>query len=252
MGQRLAGCLRANDTIARFGGDEFMILAEDVADPAAAGELAARVLETLRTPFRLAEQEVFVTASIGLARSMPGAADPMDLLRQADVAMYRAKAAGRETFVLFDPSMNVGSRERLELEAQLRRAVERKELRLYYQPIVELRTGAVVGAEALLRWEHPQRGLISPGAFIPMAEETGIILPIGRWVLEQACKQAQAWQTLPSRAGSAPLRVSVNLSARQFQQPDLVEQVQQVLDATGHPPQYLKLEITESAVMQDG
>jgi EAL domain-containing protein (putative c-di-GMP-specific phosphodiesterase class I) len=209
------------------------------------------MLDALRPPFTLERREVFVAASVGIALRMPSAPELSsdELVREADIALYRAKAAGKARAVLFDPTMNARILERLELEGDLRRALERGELRLDYQPIVDLETGRVAEVEALLHWEHPERGLIAPLEFIPIAEEVGLIVPIGRWVLREACRQAQAWQArYPSER---PLLMSVNVSAREFQQPDLIGQVAAVLDETGLAPACLRLEITESVLMDD-
>jgi EAL domain-containing protein (putative c-di-GMP-specific phosphodiesterase class I) len=222
---------------------------EDLEDPVAAVHTAERICEALQTPFLVHQHELFVTASVGIALTVAGADSANDLLRYADVAMYRAKESGRAGYALYDPSMNAYAARRLSLETQLRRAVERGEFRVLYQPKVDLTNGCIVGMEALLRWEHPEHGLISPAEFIPLAEETGLILPIGRWVLEEACRQTHVWQQqYPNAIG---LTISVNLSARQFQQPGLIEEVADVLKMTGLEPGCLELEITESVVMHD-
>jgi EAL domain-containing protein (putative c-di-GMP-specific phosphodiesterase class I) len=192
---------------------------------------------------------VFASVSIGIALSEPSHSGPDDLLRDADLAMYRAKLNGKARCEVFDSTMNEQASERLALETHMRRAIERDELRVYYQPIVRLDDASVVGFEALVRWEHPQRGLISPADFIPLAEETGMIVPIGAWVLEEACRQVKVWQD--ERCVDRALLLSVNVSARQFQGPDLVETVAAVLGRTGFDPTSLKLELTESLMMQD-
>jgi EAL domain-containing protein (putative c-di-GMP-specific phosphodiesterase class I) len=192
---------------------------------------------------------VFVTASIGIAVNGPQMAKPDDLLRAADIAMYRAKTNGKGRCEVFDSSMAARSMERLEVETDLRRAIERGEFRVHYQPIVQLATGRVIEAEALVRWEHPRHGLVPPGRFIPLAEETGLIVPIGQCVLEEACRQARAWHM--QWPADPPLVMSVNLSARQLQQPDLLQVVTDALRQTGLAPSHLKLEITESVAMQD-
>ena len=247
VGERLRACARAGDTVARLGGDEFTLLLEGLTDAAEAEAVAAAVAAALEAPVVLDGQPVAVTASIGVALAGPGGAEPAGLLRDADVAMYRAKARGKARVEVFDAAMAAGARERVAFEADLRQAVERGELRLAYQPIVELATGRVVGAEALARWAHPARGVVLPDAFVPLAEETGLIVPLGRWVLAEACRQGRAWQDrFPT-----PPTVSVNLSPRQFQQPGLVEEVAAALRSTGLAPDRLQLEITEGAVMAD-
>ena len=247
VGQRLAGCLRPGDTVARFGGDEFGIILDHVDDVDEARRIADRLDHELRTPFPLNGREWFISASIGIAIGRPGRTTPGELLREAEIAMVRAKAdpAGRQA--LFEPSMSEQTIERIDLENDLRRAVERDEFRLHYQPLVDLASSSIVGFEALVRWQHPTRGLVPPLAFIPLAEETGLIGSIGRWVLETACRQAYAWRT--AGPGGAPLVMSVNLSARQFAQADLVESIAGILDASHLDPGSLELEITESVVM---
>jgi len=249
IAHRLQSCLRTGDTIARFGGDEFTILLDDLDQVDDAIRVAERIEQALTVPLNLGKQKVFTTASIGIALSTTGYDRPEDVLRDADAAMYRAKTLGRARHEVFDAAMNARAIERLQLETDLRYATERGELVLHFQPDIDLRSGAIVGMEALVRWQHPQRGLIAPLDFIPLAEETGLILPVGQWVLTQACRQACAWQGYGSYG--RPLVMSVNLSARQFQQPHLVEQVRTALQETGLAPSSLKLEITESVLMQD-
>jgi diguanylate cyclase (GGDEF)-like protein/PAS domain S-box-containing protein len=251
VARRLMACLRLSDTIARFGGDEFAVLIEDVSGPGEAFRTAERILEKLRRPFDLEGREVFVTASIGIALSSltVSGARPDDLLREADIALYQAKAVGKARAVIFDPSMNARAVERLEMETDLRLAIERGEFRVYYQPMVLLETGAIGEVEALVRWQHPKRGLLSPSDFIPLAEETGLIVPIGRWVLVEACHQVRQWRE--QYPAAAAIVLSVNLSPRQFQQPDLVAQVAGVLAETGLGPEGVRLEITESLLMED-
>ncbi|HEV2861981.1 MAG TPA: EAL domain-containing protein [Pyrinomonadaceae bacterium] len=249
IARRLEACLRPGDTVARLGGDEFTILLEDIADGREAIEVAKRVEKELSLPFNLSGNEVFTTASIGIAPSSTGYERPEDMLRDADTAMYRAKSQGKSRHVVFDKAMHAHALNLLHLETDLRRAIERREFAVHYQPIVCLSTGAVRGFEALLRWQHPEHGLVPPLEFIPVAEETGLILPIGEWALGESCRQMREWQeAFPSE----PARfVSVNLSGRQFANPDLIEQIRHALRTTGLAPECLKLEITESVVMEN-
>jgi diguanylate cyclase (GGDEF)-like protein/PAS domain S-box-containing protein len=249
VAERLVQCVRAEDTVARLGGDEFTILIEDIKGLDSALDVADRIDDQLRAPFTVFGHEVFSTASIGIAVSGPRVGSSADLLRDADLAMYRAKREGRARHVVFDGAMNAQAMKRLELETALRRAVERNELRLVYQPIMSLESMGIDRVETLVRWQHPERGLISPADFIPLAEETGLIVPIGQWVLSEACLQARLWQR---EFPSAPdLVMSVNLSPRQFQHPALVEDIARILRDSGLAPERLELEITEGAVMED-
>jgi diguanylate cyclase (GGDEF)-like protein/PAS domain S-box-containing protein len=251
IAERLSHSQRPEDTVSRFGGDEFAVLLENIASSAEALEVANRIIAEMCRPFRFRRREIVITSSIGIAFNGDSGARARaeDLLREADIALYQAKASGKARAVVFDPSMSAQAIERLDLETSLRNAIDRGGLLVYYQPIVQLSTAKIVGAEALVRWQHPQRGLLEPDSFIPLAEETGLILPIGSWVLAQACEQARQWQS--RRGDGAPLRISVNLSARQFEQPDLVEQVAAALKASGLRPECLELEITESTVIQN-
>jgi diguanylate cyclase (GGDEF)-like protein len=249
VAERLHGCLRVSDTAARLGGDEFAVLLEDLGGTAEATDLAERVLAVLQAPIVLQGRQVIPCASVGVALLDPDRPQDADeLLRNADVAMYTAQRQGKSRAECFMPGMHAGLVQRLELTADLRRAVEQDEFIVHYQPIVELEDARVVGVEALARWQHPHRGLVSPAEFIPLAEETGLILAIGRAVLEQACAQAGRWQQRPS---GRPLTVNVNLSVRQLQDPGIVDQVAGVLAAAGLPPRALTLEITESALAED-
>ena len=249
IARRLEGCLRPSDTVARLGGDEFTILIEEIPDASAATEVADRIRQELSQPFDLSGQEVFTTVSIGIAHSTLGYDQPEDMLRDADTAMYRAKALGTARHEIFDKAMHSNALSLLQMETDLRRAVEREEFFIHYQPIVALETGALKGFEALVRWQHPEQGLISPAKFIPIAEETGLIVQIGQWVLEEACRQMGQWQE--QYPGARALQISVNLSSKQFVQPDLLGQIKKVLRETGLRPGSLKLEITESVVMEN-
>jgi diguanylate cyclase (GGDEF)-like protein/PAS domain S-box-containing protein len=253
VGERLRTCLRTPDTAARLGGDEFAILLEDGGESVGAAEVAGRILKSLDGPFLLDGKEVFVRASIGIATSgVTRAAGPEgaeELLRNADVAMFIAKEAGKNRYQIFEPEMHDTALRRLELKADLQRAVENSEFVLHYQPVIRLATGEIEGFEALVRWNHPTRGLVMPLDFIPLAEETGLIVQIGTWVLAEACREADALQRLDPE--SEPLHMSVNLSARQLQRPEIVREIAQVLLDSGLPPECLVLEITESVMMQD-
>ena len=249
VAHRLRSAARPMDTVARFGGDEFVVLCEDLPDEDAASALAERLATTIRQPVSVGEREVTVTVSTGIATAKGRGAEPEALLRDADAAMYQAKERGRARHEVFDAVMRNRVVERLETEGALRRALERGELRLVYQPEVSLRDGSVTGVEALLRWEHPERGLLGPEAFISLAEETGLIVPIGSWVLVEACRRLQQWQA--DHAQLSSLVVWVNLSARQLAEPDLTDVVAKSLAEAGLDPAHLGLELTESAVMQD-
>jgi diguanylate cyclase (GGDEF)-like protein/PAS domain S-box-containing protein len=250
VGQRIATSVRPGDTVARFGGDEFTILVERPGHPSVALGTAERVIRAIRPSFVLDGQEVYVGASVGISLCIPVTASTRaeDLVREADTALYAAKAAGKGRAVMYNSGMNTKMVRRLTMESELRRAVDRGELVLHYQPEINLTNGEICGVEALVRWDHPTRGLINPSDFIPFAEETDLILPIGRWVLEEACAQWRHWQG--TRGDGVPLTMAVNLSARQFQHPGLVDEIVRAVEKTGMDPFQLKLEITESTLMQ--
>ena len=247
VAKRLTGRLRTSDTVARLGGDEFVVLIEEISDPVYLGTIAQKLIDALAAGFVLSGQECHITASIGISTYPDDTDDLQTLLKNADIAMYRAKEQGRNAFQFYAAQMNVHSIERLTLESSLRRALERNELVLHYQPRIEIRGGRITGVEALVRWQHPEMGLVAPGRFIPLAEETGLIVPIGEWALGTACAQHRAW----ARDGLGHLRVAVNLSPRQFLQGDLPKSIAQILARTGCNAKDLELEITEGMVMRN-
>jgi len=258
VASRLEKCLRSSDTVARLGetftvarlgGDEFTILLDDIKEPDDANRAAERLMKSLAPPFFVAGKEIFTSISIGIALSNTAYEEPEDMLRDADTAMYRAKSLGKARFEVFDADMRASVMARLQLETDMRRALERNEFRNFYQPIVALDSGHVVGFEALMRWQHPTRGMIGPEEFIFVAEETGLIRDLGWWSLREACRQMNTWRAL-SKA-YVDLTMSVNVSAKQLLQPHLVEEMKKLLAETALPPEALKLEITESAVMAD-
>ncbi len=246
-GRRLGLCCRPHDTLARLGGDEFVLLLEDIDDATDAIRVADRIQRHFATPFVIDGYELFMNCSIGIALSSPEYRHPDELLRDADTAMYRAKADGKACYALFDTAMHHRAVAALDMESGLRRAIDRQEFVLHYQPVIELSSGRIAAFEALIRWPYESHGLISPGEFIPLAEETSLILPIGRWALREACRQLRCWQDADGRLSG--LSISVNLSARQFSDEGLVGQVADVLEETGLAPACLKLEITESVLM---
>jgi diguanylate cyclase (GGDEF)-like protein/PAS domain S-box-containing protein len=253
VAERLMGCLRAADTAARLGGDEFGILLEDGGVGFEAAEVASRLMTALETPIRLGGKTVTVRASIGIATARPGEMGAPksgeELMRNADVAMYMAMEAGKGRYQLFEPAMHDTALRRLELKADLQRAIDSGEFVLYYQPVIELETGAIIGLEALIRWNHPERGLVPPLEFIPLAEETGLIVPMGGWVIKESCRQAVLLHDrLPVEP---PLHMAVNLSARQLQRQEIVGEIGEILAETGLDPGLLILEITESVMMKD-
>jgi len=244
---RIAGAVERSDTVARTGGDEFVLVLPGRADVEEAAATVRAVLAALAHPLVLEGQELVLTGSAGVAAFPSDGSDAAALVQHAEVAMYRAKDLGRNTVQFYTPSMNARARERLALEVALRGALTHNEFELYYQPQVDLNTGSVVGVEALIRWRHPSMGMVRPDRFINLAEETGLIVPIGAWVLQTACRQNRDWQ----HAGYGPLRIGVNLSARQFAEPGLARQIARVLEDTGMAPHELEIEITESLVMED-
>ncbi len=258
VASRLTALLRSADTIAHLGADEFGVLLEDAGDAvdinAHAAQVAQRVIGALRTPIRVAGTEVVISVSVGIATPAVGD-DAEMLLRNADVAMHRAKLAGKGCYQVFQPQMHDAVRRRLQLENELRRAVETLDgggFVLHYQPIVVLDTGRIAGFEALVRWIHPDRGMVPPAEFIGVAEDTGLIVPLGRWVLREACRQARLWQlAFPPRPGEAELTITVNMSGRHFARPELAHDVADALERSGLPPKHLVLEITESMLVDD-
>jgi diguanylate cyclase (GGDEF)-like protein/PAS domain S-box-containing protein len=248
LASRLEACLRSGDTVARLGGDEFTILLDDIQDATEVTNIAERLHKELTSSFNLNGYEVFTSASIGISFSTTSYNRPEELLRDADIAMYRAKERGRARYEIFDSMMYAAAMNVLQLETNLRRALERQEFEIHYQPIVSLLNNNIVGFEALVRWQQPQHGLISPAQFIPIAEETGLIVEIGYWVLREACRQLRAWQM---QFPDAFLTISVNLSSKQFLQPDLIEQIARILQETDLDASSLKLEITESVLMEN-
>jgi len=245
---RLRRYSRADTTVARMGGDEFVALLENQEDVMSVASCAQRLAEQLGAPYVIGGRDCHVTISIGISIFPSDGIDSQSLLKAADVAMYRAKETGRNNCQYYSPTMNVHTADGLELESDLRHALQRDEFLLYYQPKVDIRTGLITGVEALLRWKHPRRGLVAPSQFIPLAEETGLIVPIGEWVLATACARIKSWQDL----GLTQLNVAVNLSARQFADPMLGSRLTQIIRASGLDPWRLELEITESVVMSNG
>lgn len=249
VGHRITSCLRPEDTVARLGGDEFALLLEDTADLSGATAMAERVSAEIQRPFIVDGRDVLISASIGIALTGVGSMQPEEVLRNADLAMYQAKAEGRARYELYQPGLSISTRERLDLQSDLRTAGARQELTLRYQPVVTLATIRAVEVEALIRWDHRRRGALLPADFIALSEETGLIVPMGQWVLREACRQARAWQT--AAAGAAPVIVGVNLAASQFERDLLPEEIAAILRETGLPPGRLQLEISEAVLMRD-
>ncbi len=245
--RRLTDCILQTDTAAYFGGGEFALLLTQVGGPEDAAQVAQKVQESLSMPFDCDGHDLYVTASLGISLSPEDGQDCHTLLNNAGAALYRAKQQGRDTYQFYAADMHERALKRLSLESSLRHALERGEFRVYYQPQVNAESGEIVGTEALVRWQHPELGLVPPVEFIPVAEEIGLIAPLGEWVLRSACAQNVAWQ----ESGLEPLRVSVNLSPRQFQQPGLIEMIRRTLAETKLDPTYLELELTESSMMRD-
>jgi len=249
VSQRLKECVRPKDTVARLGGDEFVILLEGITDLSGALRVVERINEALSVPFRFEGYEVFVGTSIGIASATDAPGESEDLLRDADMALYAAKKKGKAQYRFFDESMGTEALKRLELEGGLRKALEREEFRVYYQPKISVSTGEIVSLEALIRWEHPERGLLEPDDFLPVAEESGLIVQIGEWVLDEVCRQGREWQV--RFADHSPPRVCANVSARQFLQTDVVGRVTDALQKSGLRAQGLSLEVPEGVLMDD-
>jgi diguanylate cyclase (GGDEF)-like protein len=247
VAKRLSGCIRAEDTVARLGGDEFAVMLPDLADAQDAAAVARKILGALAAPFQLDGHEVFVTASIGIASYPRDSHDADTLIKHADAAMYRAKDLGKNNYQLYSALLSEQAPERLQLESNLRRALERNEFVLHFQPRANLVTGLITGVEALVRWQLPNGSLVAPADFIPLLEETGLIVPAGEWVLRAACAQVRTWQ----QDGLEPVPIAVNLSARQFHQQDICEVVTRALHDYAVDPRFLELEITESAAMKN-
>ena len=246
---RLAACLRGEDTVARFGGDEFVVLLEDIQDPGDAIRVAERIQNDLSIPYDLNGYRVIVFVSTGIVFGNPTYVLPDDIVRDADIAMYRSKGKGLGRYEIFDPSMLDRVMTRLELETDLRKALDNQEFVVHYQPILEMKTNQIIGFEALVRWQHPVKGLIPPAEFIPTAEETGLIIPLGYWVLDEACRQLHAWHS--QYPADPPLTMNVNLSTRQCAQPDLIKKISTILKKNELDPRFLKLELTESLIIDE-
>jgi diguanylate cyclase (GGDEF)-like protein/PAS domain S-box-containing protein len=247
VGRRLFTCVRSSDTVSRLGGDEFVVLLWEVKHAQDAAITADKVLQALREPHQILQHELHITGSIGIVTYPDDGTDAETLLKKADVAMYHAKDTGRDNYQFFKSELNIRAMERQSLEDSLRHAIERCELSLHYQPRMDLATGTIIGVEALIRWCHPQRGLVPPGQFIAIAEDSGLIVPIGRWVLREACRQARVWQI----AGLPPMCVAINISAVELRAPGFVAGVRTILRETSLEPRYLELELTETVLLED-
>ena len=247
VAQRLMGCVRHSDTISRQGGDEFVVLLPYIENPESAGVCAQKMLATLALPHRIDQHELHISVSIGISIYPNDGQDAETQIKNADIAMYQAKENGRNNYKFFEQDMNARAVQRQSVEVSLRRALKRQEFVLHYQPKINLQSGAIVGVEALIRWQHPEQGLLLPAQFVSIAEDCGLILPIGRWVLREACLQARSWQ----QAGLPPIIVAVNISALEFRDKDFLENIRAVIEKTGLEPRYLELELTESVLMQD-
>ncbi|ELS05361.1 diguanylate cyclase (GGDEF) domain-containing protein [Xenococcus sp. PCC 7305] len=248
IARRIKICLKPSDTLARFGGDEFMVLLSEMSDINQASRVAQKIQNQLQLPFEVNRHQLFISASIGIVLGNENYKLAEHVLRDADTAMYQAKKRGKACHQVFNPKMHRNASKRLKLETDLRLALKREELAVYYQPIIALDTGSLIGFEALVRWNHPKRGFVSPVEFIPVAEETGLIVPLGLWVMRSACQQFRIWQ---HKHSIQQLKISVNLSVKQFYQPDFIEQIDRILQETQLDSQNLKLEITESAIVDN-
>ena len=249
LAQRMSAVLRPSDTVARLGGDEFAVLLEELDDPGFADQVAERIHQALEAPFEVQGHEIFTAASLGVAHGRPDYERPEDMLRDADTAMYRAKSEGRTRKVVFDPDMHTRAVALLQLESDLRRAVDQDAFELFYQPIVALGSGRLAGFEALIRWRHPERGLVPPDEFLPLARETGLATRIGWWVLQEACRRLAKWRKRFPRA--AEVTVSVNLDGEQLSSDELAEHVEKTLALTSLPAKALRLEITEGMIIEN-
>jgi predicted signal transduction protein with EAL and GGDEF domain len=249
VARRLEAALRVEDTVARLGGDEFAIILDSIRDASDGTRVAERIIQSLSLAFTLDGVQVHTASSIGVALSYAGGDSAENLLRDADAAMYRAKTGGRGRYEVFDPMQHTEAVAQMQIEADLRRALQAREFFLQYQPVIDIQTGQLAGFEALLRWQHPSRGLVSPAEFIPIAEETGLITQLGWWVIEAACRQMNAWENLYA-GRTENLTISVNLSRKQFYQPDLIPHLNRILTEASARPAHIKLEVAESVIMQ--